>query len=290
MKLAIYGRRLEPVHKDCLLELIQVAADKAITLTFYRKYWESVCLQIPAAKEIEVFDSHENLLNCNFVLSFGGDGTLLDVVTLIKDSSIPVLGVNTGRLGFLTSGTRGEVTKILQALLNKSYKIDSRSLLSLNSSGIFKDANFALNEFALHKKDVSSLIVVHTFINNQFLNSYWADGLIVATPTGSTAYSLSCGGPIVFPNSNNFVINPVAPHNLTQRPIVVSDDCVISLRVEGRSDKFLCTMDSRIETVSGSMNFELKRAGFNLNIVRLLEDDFMETLRNKMMWGLDKRN
>ena len=224
-------------------------------------------------------------------MSIGGDGTLLDVVTLVRDSDIPIIGVNTGRLGFLANIGTDNIDKAINEIVTNSYKVDRRALVKLESTvPIFGETNYALNEFAIYKRDASSLIVIHTYINGEYLNSYWADGLIVATPTGSTAYSLSCGGPIIFPKSESFVITPVAPHNLNMRPIVVSDDCVISFEVEGRNDSFICTLDSRIATIDSNVQLAVTKEKFGINLIRMHDDDFMHTLRNKMMWGVDKRN
>jgi len=291
MKIAIYGRVLHEQDIPYVKELINALVSNDFEIKFHEVFFNFIKHEIDVPKAYELFFNSKDLGNVNFVISVGGDGTLLDVVTIVGDSGIPVIGINTGRLGFLSTINKSQIPEVVSAIMNGKYSIEERSLLRLDSNNsLFGSSNYALNEFALHKKDVSSLIVVHTYINGEFLNSFWADGLIVSTPTGSTAYNLSCGGPIVFPNSNNFVINPLAPHNLTQRPIVVSDDCEISFEIEGRSNQFLCTLDSRIETVDSSVQMTVRKADFTIKILRVETDDFMTTLRNKMMWGVDKRN
>ncbi|HNF43329.1 MAG TPA: NAD kinase, partial [Ferruginibacter sp.] len=208
-----------------------------------------------------------------------------------KDSGIPILGINYGRLGFLANISREELHLAVQALVNRTYLLDKRTLLHLDANiPLFEDGPFALNEFTLHKKDSSPMIKIHTYLNGEFLNTYWADGLIVATPTGSTGYSLSCNGPVVFPDSGSLVITPVSPHNLNIRPIVVPDDNIVSFEVEGRTDGFLCTLDSRRVVVPKEIQLAVRKENFMVNLVRLNENNFLQTLRNKLSWGLDKRN
>lgn len=291
MKIAIYGRVLHDQDVPYVRELISCLQDYNIDIKFHETFFKYLKKSIELPSKFELFSDREDLGEVNMLISVGGDGTLLDVVTIVAQSNIPVIGINTGRLGFLSSINKNQIPAVVKSIVEGKYTIEERSLLTLSSNiNLFENSNFALNEFAIHKKDVSSLIVVHTYINGQFLNSFWADGLIVSTPTGSTAYNLSCGGPVVFPNTNNFVITPVAPHNLTQRPIVVSDDCILSFEIEGRHDQFLVTLDSRIETVNSNVQMVVKKADHCMKIIRLDTDDFMTTLRNKMMWGLDKRN
>jgi NAD+ kinase len=227
----------------------------------------------------------------NHVISLGGDGTLLDTVTFVRDKQIPVLGINYGRLGFLASIGKDELHGAVDALVNRTYMLDKRTLLHLDGNiPLFGDTPYALNEITIHKKDTSPMIKIHTYLNGEFLNTYWADGLIVATPTGSTGYSLSCNGPVIFPDSASFVITPVSPHNLNIRPIVVPDDNIISFEIEGRTDGFLCTLDSRRELVDKEVQLAVKKEAFCINLIRLNENNFLQTLRNKLSWGLDKRN
>ena len=227
----------------------------------------------------------------NFIITLGGDGTMLHAVTLIRDSRIPVLGINLGRLGFLASVEKKFITNAVYQLMNGMYRIEERTLLHLDcNKPIFGNTPIALNDFTILKRDNSSMITIHTYVNGDFLNSYWADGIIVATPTGSTGYSMSCGGPIVFPGSGNLVITPVAPHSLNVRPLVISDTREISFQVEGRGENFLCTLDSRYETITHDDRIKLSRCDFHINLVMLESMDFMNTIRTKLMWGLDKRN
>jgi NAD+ kinase len=224
-------------------------------------------------------------------MSLGGDGTMLDTITFVGNSNIPIIGINLGRLGFLAAISEDEVDSALSSLVQGSYAIEKRSLLHLDANiPLFGNAPFGLNEFTIHRKDSSSMIKIHTYLNGEFLNTYWADGLIVATPTGSTGYSLSCGGPVVFPQASNFIITPVAPHNLNLRSIVVPDDGVISFEVEGRSDTFLCTLDSRSETITSDTQLAIRKENFSISLVRPHDHNFLKTIRQKLYWGIDKRN
>lgn len=233
----------------------------------------------------------EALPPLELLISIGGDGTLLESVTHIGRSQVPILGINTGRLGFLATISREETEHALEMVLKKSFTLDQRGLLRLETErGIFGNLNFALNDFTVVKKDTSAMITIHTFIDGEFLNSYWADGIIVSTPTGSTGYSLSCGGPLIFPRSGNLVLTPVSPHNLTVRPIIVSDTSEISFQVDGRSKKFLVTLDSRIATVDNTVKLTIRKADFTINLVQLEGHHYFKTLRQKLNWGLDVRN
>jgi NAD+ kinase len=225
------------------------------------------------------------------LISLGGDGTMLDAVTLVKDSGIPILGINFGRLGFLASISPDALQSAVEAIVNRTFVVDKRALIHLDSNeGLFGDTPFALNEFAIHKRDISPMIKIHTYINGEFLNTYWADGLIVSTPTGSTGYSMSCNGPILFPDAASFVITPVAPHNLNVRPIVIPDTNVVSFEIEGRADQFICALDARKEIVDKTVQLAIRKEQFCVNLVRLNENSFLSTLRTKLTWGLDKRN
>ncbi|MDC0339342.1 NAD kinase, partial [Flavobacteriales bacterium] len=221
----------------------------------------------------------------------GGDGTILDTITAIGDSEIPIVGFNTGRLGFLANNAKEDAKHIVEMLIKGNYELEQRSLLSLETDDeLFGENNFALNELTVHKKDSSSMMTIHTYINDEYLNSYWADGLILSTPTGSTAYSLSCGGPILIPQSKNFVINPIAPHNLSARPLIVPDDVEIKLRIEGREDEFLATLDSRTRTINNATELKIVKSKFFINLVKFEGQNFYNTIRNKLLWGMDKRN
>ncbi|WP_462220117.1 NAD kinase [Ferruginibacter sp.] len=292
MKIAIYSRGLEEnQHQEInllLKELIQHDVEPVFFQDFFNKFYSAVDFKT----KYSTFNSSADLddsIDC--MISLGGDGTLLDTVTLVRDKGTPVLGINYGRLGFLATIGKGELQTAVEALVNRTYVIDKRTLIHLDANiPLFGDIPYALNEFTLLKKDSSSMIKIHTYLNGEFLNTYWADGLIVATPTGSTGYSLSCNGPVVFPDSGSFVITPVAPHNLNIRPIVVPDDTIISFEVEGRTDGFLCTLDSRREIVTKEIQLAVRKEDFGINLIRLNENNFLQTLRNKLSWGLDVRN
>lgn len=224
-------------------------------------------------------------------LTLGGDGTLLDMVSLIRDSGVPILGINFGRLGFLASVNKGEIEAAIQQVLRGDFATDSRALIKIISNdGIFGDNNFALNDITIHKRDDSAMITMHAYLNDEFLNTYWGDGIIISTSTGSTAYSLSCGGPIIYPQSDTIVVTPVSPHNLNVRPIVLPDDVTLSFEVETRSANYLVSCDSRTAVIDKNMKFKISKADFELNLVRLNNESYLTTLRNKLLWGLDARN
>ena len=292
MRIAIYSRGIENNQlKDIellLSELLKYGAEPVFYQDFFNQFYSAINL----AGNYSTFNSGADLnssIDC--LISLGGDGTLLDTVTLVKDSGIPVLGINYGRLGFLANIGKEEIRAAIEALVDRKYVLDKRTLLHLDANiPLFGDVPYALNEFTLHKSDISPMIKIHTYLNGEFLNTYWADGLIVSTPTGSTGYSLSCNGPVVFPDSASFVITPVSPHNLNIRPIIVPDNTIVSFEVEGRSDNFICSMDSRRELVSKEIQLAVKKEDFGINLIRLNENNFLQTLRNKLSWGLDKRN
>ena len=292
MRIAIYSRGLENIKLQDLELLIQELEKYGAEPVFFRDFFNLFYSAIKIPCKYSTFTSSADLdLSIDCLISLGGDGTLLDTVTLVKDSGIPVLGINFGRLGFLASIGKDEIHSALNALVNRKYVLDKRTLLHLDADvPVFDDMPYALNELTIHKKDTSPMIKIHTYLNGEFLNTYWADGLIVATPTGSTGYSLSCNGPVVFPDSASFVITPVAPHNLNIRPIIVPDNTIVSFEVEGRTDGFLCTLDSRRELVSKDIQLAVKKETFGINLIRLNENNFLQTLRNKLSWGLDKRN
>ena len=239
----------------------------------------------------QTYEPAESLKPLKLMISIGGDGTLLESVAHIGKTETPVLGINTGRLGFLATISSNETEHALEEVMKGSFTLDKRAILRLETEqGVFGKLNFALNDFTVVKKDTSAMITIHTFIDGEFLNSYWADGIIVSTPTGSTGYSLSCGGPLIFPRSGNFVLTPVSPHNLTVRPIIVSDTSEISFQVDGRSKKFLVSLDSRIATVDNTVKLTVKKADFGVNLIQLEGHHYFKTLRQKLNWGLDVRN
>ena len=240
---------------------------------------------------LKVFEHGDNLKNLDFFISLGGDGTLLESVTYIGKNETPILGVNTGRLGFLATLSREETEKAFDDLFNRNYTVDERTMLKLVSDPkLFPGCSFALNDFTIMKKDTSAMITVHVSVDGELLNSYWADGVIISTPTGSTGYSLSCGGPLVFPESESFIVTPVSPHNLTVRPIVVSDQSELTFKIEGRSKKFLVSLDSRFETVDESVKLKIMKERFKAHLIQLPGQHYFKTLRQKLNWGLDIRN
>lgn len=292
MKVAIYSRGGESVRPGDVHNLLEALRNVRITPVIHEDIFHQVSHLIDGSEDIAVF-RHSADLDEHFdcLVSLGGDGTLLDTVTLVRDKNIPVLGINFGRLGFLASLGKENLDAAVRALVDRNYVIDKRTLIHLDADvPLFGETPYALNEFVIHKRDVSPMIRIHTYLNGEPLNNYWADGLIVATPTGSTGYSLSCNGPLLFPDAGGFIINPVAPHNLNVRPIVVPDDSVISFEVEGRTDQLICTMDSRKEIVDRKVQLAVKKESFKISLIRLQENTFLQTLRDKLAWGLDARN
>ncbi len=291
MRIAIYSRGLEANHQDGLKLLLAELAHYKVEPVIFQNFFNQFYSSIGIVTKYSTFNSPEDLQEVDYLISLGGDGTLLDAVTFVGGKSIPVLGINYGRLGFLASIGKDELHLAVKALVQKTYMLDKRSLIHLDANmPLFGGVAFALNEFTIHKKDTSPMVKIHTYLNGEFLTTYWADGLIVSTPTGSTGYSLSCNGPIVFPESASMVITPVSPHNLNIRPIVVPDSSILSFEVEGRTDGFLCTLDSRREIVTKEVLLAIRKENFSINLVRLNENNFLQTLRNKLSWGLDKRN
>jgi NAD+ kinase len=291
MNIAIHGRPFNddtiPFIEDMLGHLGKADVNLQVYNSF-KNFLEKKGVKIP---KHGTYISREDLFDADFILSIGGDGTLLETITYAGEREIPVMGINTGRLGFLATTPREKTKEAINDLLSGTYKLDERTLIKLVSDeDLFNGVNFGLNEFTILKRDSTSMIVVHTYIDGEYLNSYWADGLIVSTPTGSTGYSLSCGGPLVLPQSNNLIISPVSPHNLNVRPMVVSDKSVISFEIEGRSNNFLVSLDSRSRTVPANTKLAVKKEDFKAKIVELKGYNFLQTLRNKLNWGLDLRN
>lgn len=291
MRIAIYSRGLDPDQLEGLKLLLAEFSLYKIEAVVYQDFFNQFYSSIPPIGKYSTFNCTAELDDIDFIISLGGDGTLLDAVTYVAGKGIPVLGVNYGRLGFLASIGKDEIHTAVESLVNRTFMLDKRSLVHLDANmPLFNGLPFALNEFTIHKKDISPMIKIHTYLNGEFLNTYWADGLIVSTPTGSTGYSLSCNGPVIFPDSASFVITPVSPHNLNIRPLVIPDTSVISFEVEGRTDGFLCTLDSRREIASKDVLLAIRKEAFSINLVRLNENNFLQTLRSKLSWGMDKRN
>jgi len=293
MQVVIYSQVFKAKDILHVQELFDLLAEENFSTYVYGPYLEELRPHINFKKDVGQIESHLDfkIKRFDMIITLGGDGTILKAATLVRDYGIPILGINLGRLGFLARVEKTRLRETLRLLSLGRFTTERRDMLYLESSlPIFGDTPFALNDFTLLKRDTSSMITIHTFINGSYLNSYWADGLIVATPTGSTGYSLSCGGPIVFPGSGNFVVTPVAPHNLNVRPIVLSDDSVISFEIEGRAENFLCTLDSRFETITSVHNLAVRKNAFGIQLVKLPGISFMDTLRSKLNWGEDRRN
>lgn len=293
MKVAIYSRGVDLDQQQSLNALLLELHRYDITICIFHDLMQKFNLLAPAGKQeyIPFLSAHDLPSNIDCLISLGGDGTVLDSVTLVGDSNIPILGINYGRLGFLASISKDELSTMVDALVSGTFVIEKRALIHLDANiPIFGSTPFGLNEFVIHKRDISPMIKIHTYLNGEFLNSYWADGIIVSTPTGSTGYNMSCNGPILFPDSASFVITPVAPHNLNVRSIVVPNTSVISFEIEGRTDELLCALDARKEIVPKSIQLALKQESFTVSFIRLNENSYLTTLRTKLTWGLDKRN
>jgi NAD+ kinase len=292
MKIALFGRPFEVTKIKYIQHLVQKLEQENVSITIENQFFDFLEEIITFNSQVNSFDSHEELREqADILLSIGGDGTLLNTITLVRDSGIPVLGINTGRLGFISSISTDEIDYAITQLIKGEYSIQERTLLQLDSeNSLFGDTNIALNEITVLKKDTSSMIKIHTYIDGEFLNSYWADGLIISSPTGSTGYSLSCGGPIMLPGTNNFIISPIAPHNLNVRPLVVSDNTEIKLKVDERDELALVALDSRSRAIDPSLELTIRKANFKIKLIRLREQTFVQTIREKLMWGKDKRN
>lgn len=293
MRVTIYGRKFNddfiPFFELLIKELETNNIDFQINGNFHDFLLSK---NIRCIKNSSVYRKREDIVRpVDFLVCIGGDGTILDTVTSINDTGTPIIGVNSGRLGFLSNTAKDEIKQVIQLLIQKKFRIEQRTLIKVDSQKeLFGEYNFALNELTVHKKDSSSMLTVHAYVDDLYLNSYWADGLIIATPTGSTAYSLSCGGPILTPGSHNMVITPIAPHNLNIRPMIVNDNSTIRLKVEGREDSFFATIDSRSVEITKDDELIISKAAFKINLVQFPNQDFFSTIRKKLFWGMDKRN
>jgi NAD+ kinase len=292
MRIALFGIELYDKSLDVYQRIVDKLEREQCAIWLNKEFHKKVRDKLHFKNEIVVYESYNDIKDkVDVFFSIGGDGTILESVTYVRDSGIPILGINMGRLGFLSSVSRDEIISAIDAVLTHNYILNKRTLLKLTSTEqLFGDLNFALNEVTIHKKDNLSMIVVHVYINDQFLNSYWSDGLIVSTPTGSTGYSLSVGGPIVAPGSENFIISPIATHNLTVRPFVIPDNSVIKLKVSGRSKTFMVGLDSRFETIDSSIELQVSKCDFSINLIQMSNRSFYDTIREKLKWGVDVRN
>lgn len=293
MKVAVYGQTYQDNAIAFLVELLDELQKEAATVCIEADFY-GLYRQAEGALEYPTF-SMDNGLDASFdmFVSFGGDGTILRATTFVKDLGIPIVGVNTGRLGFLSTFKKEDVRKVVREFMSGDYTIVERSLVQLNTKALdaeFGELNFALNEITVSRKDTTSMITVETHLNNEYLTSYWADGLIISTPTGSTGYSLSCGGPVIVPTAKSLVLTPIAPHNLNARPLVISDDTVIRLKVSGREENHLVSLDSRIASLENGQEITIKKAPFTIKMIEYTSESFLKTLRNKLLWGEDKRN
>lgn len=293
MKVAIFGQYYQndtrPIIKDIFVFFNRNNVELVIEENFLKILYKEEII----AKPYNTFASHSDLdSSFDILISIGGDGTILRAATYIRNSKIPILGVNAGRLGFLAKVQKENIESFLQIVLEKKYTISERTLLSLENDPSYPEIeiNFAMNEISVSRKDTTSMITIETYLNGEYLNSYWADGLIISTPTGSTGYSLSCGGPILMPEVKALVITPIAPHNLNARPLVIPDNTEIRLKVSGREEQYLVSLDSRITSVNNNTELVIKKTPFTINMVEIPNETFLKTLRNKLLWGEDKRN
>ena len=291
VKIALHGKVFNDQVKPHIKKVVDFLSSANVELIVSQLFADKFTESFPEYANFEVFHKISLHDQVDYLISLGGDGTLLEAVNYVGELETPILGINTGRLGFLATTPKDRIDKALSDLIRKNFKIDDRALIYLETDAeVFGKKPFALNELAILKTDSSSMITVHTYVDGEYLNSYWADGLIVATPTGSTGYSLSCGGPIILPHSNNFVITPVSAHNLNVRPLIVSDQSVISFKIEGRSNKFLVSLDSKSHFVDSSIKMSVRKGGFKANLITFDQLNYFDTLRQKLNWGLDLRN
>ena len=292
MRIVIFGRTINPVFHESLKRLLDILHLHQVEVTIYKPFLEYLRKEINFDPDnVTDFSNYYELKEVDFFFSIGGDGTFLEAVSFVRDSGIPMVGINSGRLGFLADIAQGELENALDNFFEGNYSLQKRSLIKMeNNFGLFPEFPYALNEFTVHKQDTSQMITVHVEVGRHFLNSYWADGLLVSTPTGSTAYSLSVGGPIITPQAENFIIAPIAPHNLAIRPLVISDNEVIQLSIEGRGGKYLASLDSRFSAFETIDNIYLRKADFFIHVLHFNNQNFYSTLRNKLMWGVDRRN
>jgi NAD+ kinase len=291
MRIALFGTQFNSAKAKYVQHLIHKLEKENVQLIIENQFYDNL-VDIQFKKEFDTFETPQELKEkADILLSIGGDGTLLGAITLVRDSDIPILGINTGTLGFISSVSTDQIEYAINHLLKGEYSIKERTLLSLESNNnLFGDTNFALNEVTVLKKDTSSMIRVHAYLDDEFINTYWADGLIISSPTGSTGYSLSCGGPIVLPGTNNFIITPIAPHNLNVRPIIVSDESKITLKVSQQDELALVALDSRSRAIGPELELTIRKAKYKVKLIQFEKQSFISTIREKLMWGKDKRN
>ncbi len=294
MKIAVFGQYYQNNTHSIVEKVVTFLEQNNIEICFYKIFYDKLIENEVSLSEYSTFDSHECLKdNFDYLISIGGDGTILRAATFVRNYNLPIIGINAGRLGFLATIQEENIEKLLTRVVANDFCISKRTLVSLHAHPEnidLEDINFALNEITVSRKDTTSMITIETYINNEYLNSYWADGLIISTPTGSTGYSLSCGGPVIMPTSNCFVITPIAPHNLTARPLIIPDDSELTLKIKGREEQYLVSLDSRITSVSNETTLTVKKSDFYISIIEFPEEGFLRTIRKKLLWGEDKRN
>ena len=294
MKIAVFGRFYNATTTISVERLFSFLLEKNIDAYIETEFFNIIKKESPNIDDYRAFKTFDTLdKSFDLLVSIGGDGTILRAIVFVKDIGIPIIGINTGRLGFLATIQVDQIEKAIQNIIDGKYKISERSLLSIETSPeneTITELNFALNEIAVSRKNTTSMITVETHLNDEYLTSYWSDGLIISTPTGSTGYSLSCGGPVIKPDTNSFILTPIAPHNLSARPLIIPDSTEIKLRVSGREDNHLVSLDSRIATLDNGTLITIKKADFKIKMIDLLNESFLGTLRKKLLWGEDNRN
>ena len=295
MRVVIHGKKISKEVGVSIIHFLTELNKLKIEIILMSIFYENLIKKVNYnnnlhTKTISNFDNFADKID--YLISFGGDGTILNAATLVKNSNIPIIGINTGRLGFLATIAKHETPKLIKQLINKNYNLSNRTLINVSVDNITLPIPFALNEISVSSKENTSMINIEVFLNNEYLNTYWADGLIVSTPTGSTGYSLSCGGPIVFPQSNNFIITPISPHNLNVRPLIIEDSNIIRMKILDNTGKrkFLLSMDSRNHSIKTGVDIILKKERFNITLLELEQNSYSQTLREKLLWGLDTRN
>lgn len=293
MKIAIFGQFYQKNSETPVQKLLDFLHEKNVAVFIEHNFWKEI-EKSDELKNYREFSTFEKLdSNYDLLISIGGDGTMLRASALVKDLGIPIVGINTGRLGFLATIQNQDIENSINEILNGNYLISERSLLTIKTNpenSELLEQDFALNEIAVSRKNTTSMITVETRLNDEYLTSYWSDGLIISTPTGSTGYSLSCGGPVLTPDTDSFILTPIAPHNLSARPLVIKDSTKIQLRVSGREDTYLVSLDSKIATLSNETIITIEKAPFKVKMIELNHESFLDTLRKKLLWGEDKRN
>lgn len=292
MRVAIYGKKITKQTIPVFTEVFSFIEQLGWSIVLERELKETLQSKTGINYNYDTFSTYLDFYSgIDLTISLGGDGTFIKSVSYIRNSGVPIMGINTGRMGFLSNISKDQIEDTLTKVKNKEFEFQKRSLLRVyTEEDLFGEDNFALNELTVHKKDTASMITVHASLDNKYLNSYWADGLIISTPTGSTAYNLSCGGPIITPGCQVHILTPIAPHNLNVRPMVVPDHFPIELSVEGRDRKSLLSLDGNSKSIKQGEKVIVKKAEFMINVIRFENNNFLDTIRNKMLWGIDIRN